>query len=537
MSWGTKHGDDLVPVADRIRWMQLCRALMLVALPVLAAVSDDTGAGVRELTMLCAVWLAVGLASWAVVRVGRWAAVATLTVTLLGDGVILAFAWYRFGDLDGPVGMVIMLHAIAVTLVATFRTGGKVALWHSLLALVVLDAKAVGLAGPVVPFPVKDVSLYLFGLWAAVLGTACLAAANERELRRRRHDERVLRELALALSAESSTAYVAGRLARFGFDELLARRAAVVVFTPDASTDELGPTGLAAVIDVDGTPTVQQVPTHVDRPNLAADVVALRHQPDPDTELWLTTVLPDARNVIVVPIVVAQATGALVLEQRRHWSQRYSRRVERRLIATARQAAAQSAMAIGRTIAAAKLAAAVNVDGLTGLANRGRFDAALSERITNGDTFALILVDLDHFKSVNDTYGHQAGDAVLRAVAVALRAAVGPGDLVARYGGEELVILTIGGPYEAELMAERLRTAVAYADTPVSVTASLGAACHPAEESTAEGLIELADQRLYVAKRTGRDRAVTSATGWPVGPGLPHPALPRADMTPDSAHR
>jgi two-component system chemotaxis family response regulator WspR len=83
--------------------------------------------------------------------------------------------------------------------------------------------------------------------------------------------------------------------------------------------------------------------------------------------------------------------------------------------------------------------------------------------------------------------------------------------MVARYGGEELVVLSAGTADQARNTAERLRLAVAGAATPVPVTASLGAVCFPAEESTATALIDAADRRLYVAKRTGRNRAVTSA--------------------------
>jgi two-component system, cell cycle response regulator len=161
-------------------------------------------------------------------------------------------------------------------------------------------------------------------------------------------------------------------------------------------------------------------------------------------------------------------------------------------------------------VATAKLAEIANTDGLTGLATRRRFDAALTERVAGDQPFSVVLVDLDHFKAVNDTHGHQAGDAVLRGVADALRRNCAPGDLVARYGGEELVVLSAGGPLEAATLAEALRQAVMGADTPVPITASLGAASWPTD-ATAEGaLVEMADQRLYLAKRSGRNRAITS---------------------------
>jgi diguanylate cyclase (GGDEF)-like protein len=201
----------------------------------------------------------------------------------------------------------------------------------------------------------------------------------------------------------------------------------------------------------------------------------------------------------------------LIVETPRRRPARYSRRVERRLIATARQAAAQSASAVGRSLATMKLAEAANTDGLTGLTNRARFDVLLAERAAGTQPFSVILLDLDHFKNVNDTYGHQAGDGVLQGVAAALRTGCRAGDVVARYGGEELVVLADGDADETKDTAERLRAAVAAAATPVPVTASIGAAWGPADGRTPEALLDAADRRLYIAKRTGRNRSVTAA--------------------------
>jgi two-component system cell cycle response regulator len=172
---------------------------------------------------------------------------------------------------------------------------------------------------------------------------------------------------------------------------------------------------------------------------------------------------------------------------------------------------AQTASALGRALAVAKLGDAANTDSLTGLVNRGHFDRLLRARLDRPEPMVLLILDLDHFKAVNDVHGHSVGDAVLRETAIALRAACFANDVVARYGGEEFVVLTSGATLEATMTGERLRAAVSRAATPVPVTASIGAACYPAEEATAAALIETADQRLYTAKRTGRNRAVTSA--------------------------
>jgi diguanylate cyclase (GGDEF)-like protein len=125
--------------------------------------------------------------------------------------------------------------------------------------------------------------------------------------------------------------------------------------------------------------------------------------------------------------------------------------------------------------------------------------------------FAVVLIDLDNFKSVNDTFGHQTGDRVLQGVADALRTHCSANDVVARYGGEELVVIAAIDPIETAAYAERLRFAIATANTPVPITASLGAAWFPVDESEPAGLLDAADRRLYIAKRTGRNRAIASA--------------------------
>lgn len=157
------------------------------------------------------------------------------------------------------------------------------------------------------------------------------------------------------------------------------------------------------------------------------------------------------------------------------------------------------------------------IDGLTGVGNRRRFDIELAATLAEGQelgaTTALAIVDLDHFKSVNDTYGHQAGDAVLQAVVEVLRATVRPQDAVYRFGGEEFCILMADTDLAvAADVAERLRAAVAArpfdvgADEPLRRTASFGVSA--ATDGDAEALVARADEALYAAKDGGRDRVV-----------------------------
>lgn len=157
-------------------------------------------------------------------------------------------------------------------------------------------------------------------------------------------------------------------------------------------------------------------------------------------------------------------------------------------------------------------------DALTGLANRRSFEVALAREIDrvarSGEPALLLVLDIDHFKRVNDTWGHGAGDAVIRAVAGALLECVRPMDLVARTGGEEFaIVLPNCGPAFGETVAERMRRrveAIPIAIGPkqhVEVTVSVGGAFAPQwVRSTNHLWIERADQQLYRAKAQGRNR-------------------------------
>ena len=159
-----------------------------------------------------------------------------------------------------------------------------------------------------------------------------------------------------------------------------------------------------------------------------------------------------------------------------------------------------------------------SLDPLTGLSNR-RHLAEQAPRVwrqarRDGTRVAAMVLDLDHFKKLNDAHGHAAGDEVLRAVARALSRTVRPADVLARTGGEELVVVgLVGDPAEAGHLAERLRAAVAatQAEHGHAVTASIGVSlARPADgDSPTEALwrlIDRADAAMYQAKSEGRDR-------------------------------
>jgi len=155
---------------------------------------------------------------------------------------------------------------------------------------------------------------------------------------------------------------------------------------------------------------------------------------------------------------------------------------------------------------------AAKTDALTGLANRRSFLQEAARLIATGSRpVALLMIDLDHFKSINDQFGHAVGDKVLKIFAQTTVGNVRPTDLVGRLGGEEFAILLANASQEgALLVAERLRSAFAAAAAsvdglPIHATASVGLLIlHPGQDMSA--LLDLADQALYRAKATGRNR-------------------------------
>lgn len=187
-----------------------------------------------------------------------------------------------------------------------------------------------------------------------------------------------------------------------------------------------------------------------------------------------------------------------------------------------------------------RLRRAALTDGLTGLWNHSHMRSLLDQEFARarryGGSLSLLMVDLDHFKAVNDTFGHETGNRVLKSTARHLTQAVRESDVVARYGGEEFAIVCPQTALdEAVTLAERIRAAlpqrVAISDLPqLTVTCSIGvvSTADPAVK-TVNDLINRADQALYQAKRVGRDRVATAADleSTPPGQAVPPDELER----------
>jgi diguanylate cyclase (GGDEF)-like protein len=163
-------------------------------------------------------------------------------------------------------------------------------------------------------------------------------------------------------------------------------------------------------------------------------------------------------------------------------------------------------------------------DPLTTLRTRRYLDERLAREVArarrSGRPLGLLMIDVDHFKRINDTYGHGAGDLALAQVGEVLRHCLRPGDLVARYGGEEFAaLLSDVDPHGIVELAERVRLAVATAPItvvegmPLLVTVSVGAACIPEHALDGGDLVRAADRALYAAKHEGRNRTCLSGSG------------------------
>jgi diguanylate cyclase (GGDEF)-like protein len=259
----------------------------------------------------------------------------------------------------------------------------------------------------------------------------------------------------------------------------------------------------------------------------------------------------DLGSVAIIPLKSAdkQVVGAVVIEGTQPRDVRAEDAKNLRLLGALAEAALETVWQIE------EITRRATIDPLTGLYNRGYFENILRLVVTETERFggasSLLMIDLDHFKKVNDTYGHPAGDAVLRAVAEVLSARKRAVDSCFRYGGEELALLLPRTDLEggAEL-AERLREAVAskkieWQGTLIPITISCGVAAFPTSADSAVSLLAAADGALYAAKAAGRNCVRVANRRSPAAfngnghtqPDVPEERPPRARAAPGGGSR
>lgn len=434
-------------------------AAAAVVLAGAAALPRDVLARDTGLVVLaCLVAVALHALLWAAPV--RWPRRLRLAVDLglvVDAGWATALAWAAGGSRSPLVGLFVVT-ALWAALGYSARTGVKGGVLASLgfLMLVWVDDGRLWSAASL-----GRLTLFWAVLAAAVMG----AAAGERELRIRAERLAVLHDAALGFLEATTTPAM-----------LATARAAVPALMPGWRGEvTLGP---------------------------QEDGVRLGRS--------------ERDGVITVPVVAdARVVGAIRC-RRALPRGRVRHRVRLREIDGLETLAAGLGSALWRVHLTASIERQSLTDGLTGIANRRAFDVEIRRRLADvgrfGGSIALCLLDIDHFKSFNDTFGHQAGDAALATVARTLRATCRTGDIPARYGGEEMAVIMPGLDGEgAAGAAERIRSAIAA--TPVgerAVSVSVGVAA-TGGGCSAEVLIEAADRALYAAKRGGRNRVVAGA--------------------------
>lgn len=221
---------------------------------------------------------------------------------------------------------------------------------------------------------------------------------------------------------------------------------------------------------------------------------------------------PQVRSFISVPMLARERVIGVINVS--HSEANAFRQEDMRLLCVL---AGEAALATERLEARHKLEQMAITDGLTRLYNHRYFQLRLKEEIARAQRYGLpvglLMIDIDHFKRVNDLHGHSAGSAVLTAIAELMRQKVRESEIVARYGGEEFsVILPLTAAREAAVAAKRLREAVAThrfeiaEDVFLRLTISVGVAAYPEHGKTPEELVSQADAALYAAKEAGRNR-------------------------------
>ncbi len=446
-------------------------------------------------------------------RTDRWGH-ALLNGLLLVDGLYLAFAMYGTGGTQSPIRFLVYLDLVAVSLLASYRTGLKIALWDSLLLFVMLYAQAANLVPPIevtagvaIEFdrmPVLNVTSF----WLFAIATSAFSALNERELRLRRSDLQSMVEVGGRLDdasdpLEQSRIVLAGLVDRFDF------KRGIVLGASDGRMIALA------------THETEAVPTTACEPDWIVGRAWERHEVLPVKQLdaaldpFLAAAMPGARNLLVAPMIAdGRPVGAIVVEST---PGRRLPGVERRVASMVARFASMAALNLRNAVLLRHVQDLAERDALTGAANRRMFQMSLERTLESkpvkqsGDRVTtLLFIDLDDFKVVNDTLGHTAGDELLVQVTERITSLVRSTDLVARLGGDEFAILTEDASdlSQSSAMAERLvlelRAPYMIAERPVIVTSSIGIASARDAVAGAADLVRNADVAMYMAKANGK---------------------------------
>jgi signal transduction histidine kinase len=308
--------NDFVSLSYRMRSL-LAMRLGFAAAAIVAGVVEGGGQARPGLVVSSALYIGLELVAELVRRRGRGRRLAVLGFEVLLDGLYLTWITYLTGGVLSPFQSLIYVHVIAISLLASYRTGLKVAVWDSLLLLVLANAEASGaLAEPrpllggigSVTTPTRAWAITILALWGVAIATAALSAVNERNLRRKRSDLSALTRTAAAL-AESNSADEIPDILLDGLHYTFDVGRSLVLASPVDDLALLASRGIQETAVADGM-------DHVVERALNTRSVQLLRELDPEPDPRLSALIPDARNVLVVPLFLAGGfrLGVLVVE-------------------------------------------------------------------------------------------------------------------------------------------------------------------------------------------------------------------------------
>jgi diguanylate cyclase (GGDEF)-like protein len=433
------------------------------------------------------------------------------------DAVYLAIVCAPSGGPRSPLVVLFAVQLIAVTLLASERAGLRMALWDSFLFVLIPTLSLSGRIGSflgvsrVAAPPATQTTLAIMGFWVVAICTAVFSSVSERELRRSKAEMGALAEMASELEGVVSEEEILAILLRtvvtsFGF-----RRGALWCTRSARPIGVVMPAADAAAVNTPVPPLARV--DHVAQTAWEAREAVLLRQLSPEDDPVASGMLPDALNVVALPLQTEGDDSGLILLE--HGGHALTARLPKRTLAMLAQFAAHAALALRSARLLAERERLASMDGLTGLANRREFDKVMSAEVNRAERsrepLSLVVFDVDHFKEINDSRGHLAGDEVLRAIGQVMTAAVREMDLVARYGGEEFaIVLPRCDQHDAVRVVERIKHATDEAELLQGVTLSAGIATLPFNADDGLSLVAAADEALYESKRAGRNRYTIS---------------------------
>ena len=507
---------EYTALADRMLLLLPMRAAFATIVMAWAAWRPELlGISMLQLGAASLGYMAIGLAGEIARRAFPRRGLLVLSATLLIDGVFLALVSYATGGTQSPIRFLDLppsRRGLAPRLVPDRSEGRALALAPAVRGAVRAGGPAA--AGSRRPARAADRVRPHAGAQRDVvrlfaLATSLFSAMNERELRNRRADLQSMVDISARLDAVTDP-ILQSRLLLDGLAELFGFECGVVLgATPD---------GQAIVLASRETGELPTNPAPVDnviqRSWTGLELLPVRHL-DAARNPLLAAAFGDARNLIVAPMIAdGRALGAVVVAHR-------SRRrtgLERRVANVLGQLCSMAALNLRNAVLLRDIQTLAERDALTGAANRRMFNLTLEQTLTVAPrdpslrqrVTAVLFIDLDDFKVVNDTLGHATGDALLVSVTERIAQSVRESDLVARLGGDEFAILTDDAPdlHQSVAMAQRLvrelRAPYLIDGHHIVVTVSIGIASTRDTAITASDVVRNADLAMYIAKANGK---------------------------------